>query len=74
MLCWGLVEQARHEHMSDGYKNRYILDVPPSPPLVKVRDTTVDPSELNKRGKVKRTNTSLYNESTETIPASYWSQ
>ena len=24
MLCWDLVEQARHGHMSDEYKNRYI--------------------------------------------------
>ena len=32
MLCWALVEQARHEHMSDEYKNRYnTIDVPPSP-------------------------------------------
>ena len=50
VLCWGLVEQAQYEHMSDGYKNRYIVDVHPSPPLMKVRDTTVVPSELNKRG------------------------
>ena len=31
VLCWGLVEQARHEHMSDEYKNPFIVDVPPSP-------------------------------------------
>ena len=28
MLCWALVEQARHEHMSDEYKNRNIVIVP----------------------------------------------
>ena len=27
MLCWALVEQAPHEHMSDEYKDRYIIDV-----------------------------------------------
>ena len=31
VLCWGLVGQTRHEHMSDEYKNRYIIVVPPSP-------------------------------------------
>ena len=41
MLCWRLVEQARYEHMSDEYKNRNIIDVPPSPSWVKVRDTTL---------------------------------
>ena len=25
MLCLGLDEQARHEHMSDEYKDRYIM-------------------------------------------------
>ena len=59
VLCWGLVGQARHEHLLDEYKNRYIIDVLPSPPSVKVRDTTVVPSELNKRRKVKRMNTDL---------------
>ena len=61
MLCWGLVEQARQEHMSDEYDNRYIIIVPPSPSWVKVRDVKLDPSELNKRGEVKRTNTGLPN-------------
>ena len=28
MLCLGFVEQARREHMSDEYKNQYIIDVP----------------------------------------------
>ena len=27
MLFWALVEQARHEHMSDEYINRYIIIV-----------------------------------------------
>ena len=73
-LCWELVEQARHEHMSDEYKHQYIIDLLPSPSLVKVRDTTVVPSELNKRGKVKRTRPPKYvsyNETTETIISSY---
>ena len=43
VLYWVLVEQARHERMSDEYKNRCIIDVPPSLSLVKVRDTTVVP-------------------------------
>ena len=25
VLCWALVEQARHEHMPDEYKKRYYL-------------------------------------------------
>ena len=55
VLCEALVEQAWHKHMPDEYKNQYVNDVPPSPSLVKVRDTTGVPSELNKkRGKVKR--------------------
>ena len=60
VLCWGLIGQARNEHMSDEYKNQYIIDVPPSP-SVKIRDITMVPSELNKGGKAKRTNTSLPN-------------
>ena len=59
VLCRGLVEQARHEHMRDEYKNRYVIDVPPSPALVKVRDIAMVPSELNKGGVVQRTNTGL---------------
>ena len=27
VLYWGLGEQARHEHMSDKYKDRYIIIV-----------------------------------------------
>ena len=26
MLCWVLDEQPRHEHMSDEYKDRYIIE------------------------------------------------
>ena len=74
MLCWGLVEQARHEDMSDEYKKQYIIDVLQWVP--KKRDTTVVPSELNKMGKAKRTNRTpkyiSYNETTEVIIASYW--
>ena len=54
MLCWVLVEQARHENVSDEYKKQCIIDLLRWVP--KERDTTVVPSELNKRGKVKRTN------------------
>ena len=43
------------------YKKQYIIDVPPSSSWVRVRDTTVVPSELNERGEVKRTNTGLPN-------------
>ena len=31
VLCWGLVKQAQHEHMSDEHKKQYIIDVPRSP-------------------------------------------
>ena len=61
MLCWGLVKQARHEHMADEYKNQYIVDGPRSPSWAKVRDTTIIPSELKKGRNVKRTNTGLPN-------------
>ena len=49
MLCWGLVKQ-----VADEYKKQYIIDVLLWVP--KKRDITVVPSELNKMGKVKRTN------------------
>ena len=61
VLFWVFKEQARHEYIPDECKSRYIIDVHPSPSLVKVRDTTVVPSELNKRGVVQRTNTGLTN-------------
>ena len=74
MQCWGLVEQARHEYMSSEYKKQYIVDVPPSPSWTKVRDTTVVPSELNKRGKSQEDKLGSQNiETSETIIASYWS-
>ena len=42
MLCWGLVEQARHEYMSDEHKTRwYISNVPRFPSWAKVRGTTI---------------------------------
>ena len=51
MLCWGLVEQARHEHMSGEYKNRYYTIIAPlSPTSVKVRDTTVGSERVKTRG------------------------
>ena len=63
VLCWGLVKQARHQHMSYEYKIRFIIGGPPPPSSrVKVRDTIIMvPSELNKEEKVKRTNTGLPN-------------
>ena len=73
MLCWALIEQARHEHMSDEYKNGYvIIMVPSSPSLVEVRDTTTVASQrTDRRWDVKRTNTDLPNtyrrSTTETI-------
>ena len=61
MLWWGLIKQARHEHMPDEYKKQYIIDGPRSPSWAKVRDTTIVRSELNKGRNVKRTNTGLPN-------------
>ena len=55
VLCQALVEQARHEHMSDEYKtgillkchcNLHIWSLPD-----KYESTTVVPTELTKRGK-----------------------
>ena len=69
MLCWRLVKQ-----VADEYNKQYIIDVLLWVP--KERDTTVVPSELNKMGKVKRTNEPpkyiSYNESSEIVIASYW--
>ena len=59
VLCWGLVEQARHEHMTDEYKKRYIINVPRSPSWAKVRDTTGNSQRTKQRGKVKRMNRPL---------------
>ena len=61
MLCWGLVQQTRYEETSDEYENICIIDVPPPSSLVKVRDTIVVPSELNKGVEVKGINTGLPN-------------
>ena len=52
MLCWALVEQARHEHMSNEYyKNRCIVAVFAEAPMLGLRGkhetTTVgSPTEL----------------------------
>ena len=35
-------EQARHEHVSDEYKDQYVIDISPSSPLMKVRETTTE--------------------------------
>ena len=51
MLCWVSVEQAGHEHMSDEYKNRYIIIVllkPASWVDQTIRDHHMFPSELTK--------------------------
>ena len=51
MLYEGLDEQARHEHMSDEYKDGCIiialLKTPPRYYTDNARNTTVVPSELN---------------------------
>ena len=50
MLYLGLDEQARHEHMPDEYKDRYIvLALLKNPPWYyrQCEDTIVVPSELN---------------------------
>ena len=53
----GVVEQARHEHMSDKFKKQYIIDMPRSPSqLPNTRDTTMVPSELIIGEGVKRMN------------------
>ena len=41
MLYWALVEGARHEHMSDEYKDRYIIIVLGNPhPGYQIREIT----------------------------------
>ena len=78
MLYWALVEQARHEHMSDEYKDQYLVyyySVVEAPILGlsdKYETTTVgSPTELVKGAQVKLTNTDLPNtyrrSTTETI-------
>ena len=68
MLCWVLVEQARHEHMSDEYKKRYIVVIVPRGPILgteytrpPMRTPQVVHNRTDRRGKVKRTNTDLPN-------------
>ena len=54
MLCWGVIEQARHEQMSDEYENRYIIICALVAHILSLQNrhgsTTVVPTELNKRG------------------------
>ena len=50
MLYWGLNEQARHEHMSDEFKNRYIIQCCRNPhpgSIGQTQDHTLVPTELN---------------------------
>ena len=50
MLYWALDEQARHEHMSDEYKDRYgIIALLKTPPWYyrHCENITVVPTELN---------------------------
>ena len=39
LLCWALVEQARHEHMSNEYKNRHFIDGPLVIPIMGIPKT-----------------------------------
>ena len=52
MLYWALVEQARHEHMSDEYKDRYIIQCcrSPHPGSVGPTDHHMFPTELTLSG------------------------
>ena len=65
MLYWALVVQARHEHMSGEYKNRYIIIVLLKPPSWVYQTNTIPPqlipSELIKGAQVKLTNTDFPN-------------
>ena len=58
MLYWGLDEQARHEHMSDEYKDRYIIQCCRNPHPGYIRPTrkitTLVPTELNLEGKLRQ--------------------
>ena len=40
MLYYGFDEQARHEHMSDEYKDRYIISASLKTPLLGTTDNT----------------------------------
>ena len=58
MLYRGLDEQARHEHMSDEYKDRYIIIAllkTPSWYYRQYETITVVPRELTRVGKVRQT-------------------
>ena len=63
MLCWVSVEQARHKHMLDEYKTRYIVTVLLQTTSwiyqANTRSPHLVPSELIKGAEVKRTNTDL---------------
>ena len=57
MLCWALVEQARHEHMSDEYKNRYIINSAAVAHILGLADKhespTVGSERTNQRGETQ---------------------
>ena len=58
MLYKGLDGQARHEHMSDEYKDRYIIiALLKTPPWYykQCENITVVPTEVNEGGKVRQT-------------------
>ena len=63
MLYWALVEQARHEHMPDKYKNRYIIIVLLKPPSwiyqTNRSPPQLVPSELIKGAQVKSVSTMI---------------
>ena len=64
MLYWALVEQAPHEHMSDEYKDRYIIQCCRSPhpgSIGPTRDHHMIPTELTLSGKIMRQNNNLPN-------------
>ena len=63
VLCWGLVEQARHEHMSDEFKNSILLMYLRNPHPGYQRNETPQwfHYRTGQKGVVKRTNTGLPN-------------
>ena len=65
MLYLAFVEQARHEHMPDEYKKTIYYCIVAVVHILSLQDkheiTTLVPSELTKREKVKRTNTDFSN-------------
>ena len=54
MLHWGLDEQARHEHMSDEYKDRYII-IALLKTLLGITDNTRTPQWFPPNGNQQRT-------------------